>query len=223
MVITPHQREMDTTSQPQLTRALFPSYTTTHEVSATSPATPVTVAFTQGVPPRRHQSLEGHILELLEQAINSSLTTSRGPSQPQELTTPALVGFESPPDLEADLALSNSTDSDNARSVQEEILQLHREAGMSPGERAKTVIKTVWPIDLLFSSPEDRNPEEPQSNRDEGSLETPASVFPEISDKGTTLLVPYSPSDASSPISNTVSSSHEDPGSQESTVADATS
>ena len=61
--------------------------------------------------------------------VHSSMTPSRGPSQLEELTTPALVGFDSPPDLKADLALSNSTDSDMAHTVDEEILQLHRNPG----------------------------------------------------------------------------------------------
>ena len=57
----------------------------------------------------------------------------------------AIPVYASPPDLEADLALSDSTGSDLAHSVSEEILQLHKEGRMSPGERARTAIKTVWP------------------------------------------------------------------------------
>ena len=47
--------------------------------------------------------------------------TFRGPSELEELTTPALLDFESHPDQEADLALSDSTDLDTACSVLEEI------------------------------------------------------------------------------------------------------
>ena len=146
MKTTPHQRELDTSSKPQLTHVLFPFFTTTHEVSAISPSTLVPVTSTQGSPPQRHPSLEGHIMEFTNQDVNFIMTPFRGPSEPEKLTTPALVDLELPPDLEADLALSDSSDSDIGRSVQEEILQLHRKARMSLQELAKTVIKTVWPI-----------------------------------------------------------------------------
>ena len=58
------------------------------------------------------------------------------------------------------MALSESTDSDIACSIEDEILQLHRDARMIPGEWTKTAIKTVWSIGHLFSSLEDRSPEE---------------------------------------------------------------
>ena len=44
-------------------------------------------------------------------------------------------------------------------------------------------------------------------------------MIPEKTEQGTTLLVPYSPSSSSSPISNTASSPHEDSVIQEPTVA----
>ena len=85
---------------------------------------------------------------------------------------------------------------------------------MSTGERARTVIKTVWPIELVFSSSEDRSPEEPQSNQDEGTQDTPhPSEFPEISDQGITLLVPTPLVLHPHPCtSNTASSPPDDPG-----------
>ena len=146
------------------------------------------------------------------------MTPTRGPSDHEEVTILALIGSASPPDLEADLVLSDSTDSDMAPSVDEEI-QLHREGRMSPGEWARTVIKTVWPIEFLFSSPEDRSPEEPQLEQDTGTQDPPSSVVQESPDQGSTLLVPYSPSSSSS--SDTASSSGEDPRSQEPSVSDA--
>ena len=120
--------------------------------------------------------MEGHILELPDQD-DFSMTPMRGPSEPEELTIPALLGNASLPDLEVDLAMSDSTNSDLACSVGEELLQLHREGRMSPGERARTVIKTAWPIEFLFSSPEERSTEEPQSEPDTGTQDPPPPVW----------------------------------------------
>ena len=92
MISSPIPMEMDTSSQPLITHALFPSSTTTHEVSAIFPPTPVTVASTQGDLPRKHPSLKGHILELPEQDVHPSMTPTRGPSEPEELTSPARIG-----------------------------------------------------------------------------------------------------------------------------------
>ena len=53
--------------------------------------------------------------------VNRSMTPPRGSSEPEELTTSALSGQDSHPDLETDLALSDSTystDSDIAQSVE---------------------------------------------------------------------------------------------------------
>ena len=46
----------------------------------------------------------------------------------------------------------------------EEIIQLHREGRMSPGEQANTIIKTVGPLDQPFSSLEDSCTEDQKTN-----------------------------------------------------------
>ena len=88
--------------------------------------------------------MEGHILAIPDQD-DLYMTPMRGPSEPEELTIPALVDSASLPDLEADLALSDSTDSDLVRSVGEELLQLHREGRMSRGSGPGQISKLSGP------------------------------------------------------------------------------
>ena len=64
---------------------------------------------------------------------------------------------------------------------------------MSPGERARTAIKTVCPIECLFSSPEKSNTEEPQSQEDSGTQDPPPCGVQESLDQVPPILVPYSP------------------------------
>ena len=206
---TPIPMETDPNSQ-LFTHALFPSTTTTPKVSAfSSPSTPITGTSIHGSLPREHTTLEGYTLAIPEQD-DMAMTQMSGLFEPSTLTPPAHIGSTSPPDLEADLALSDSTESDLERSVREEIQQLQREDWRSQGERARTATKTVWPIDCLFSSPEKSQSEESKSQDDVDPQDPPPCEVQESSDQITAILVPYSPS-CSSSSSGTPLSPDEDP------------
>ena len=136
---------------------------------------------------------------------DSATTAFGGPVEFEEQSTSTSSTHNSPTPLERDVELADSTDSDLACSIEEEIFLLHRHSRISPREKARTVVQlTAWPSGSLFSSGESDQEELPTTFIAR-TPNPPTSETPKGVDQLVTTLVLYSPSTGSSRDTSTAS------------------
>ena len=116
----------------------LPPTTPTPQVSKMQPSVSDLTSYIELSPHLRHSTPECTVLFIPDWDLDSATMAVREPVQTEEKTT---CTHYSPDPLERDLKLSDSTDPDISCSIDEEILLLHREAKMSPKEKAMTVVQ----------------------------------------------------------------------------------